>query len=106
MSGPSFVRHWKLCMNCIPICGNKPFRVPNQNRNCFANDAGRHCRAQVFREKRLSQTLFWLIPASIRRAQRDFPDVIGQFIEEGVEILAGTNITPDFAGLWLQVQPA
>ena len=20
--------HWKLCMNCIPICGNKPVSVP------------------------------------------------------------------------------
>ncbi|MGI6326864.1 MAG: ABC transporter substrate-binding protein [Saccharofermentanales bacterium] len=68
----------------------------------FANDADGTAWAQVFRENIVADGFVLVDPGQYPSGTTDFSDVIGQFIEEGVEILAGTNITPDFAGLWLQ----
>ena len=68
----------------------------------FANDADGTAWAQIFRERIAADGFILVDPGQYPAFTSDYSDIIRKFIAEDVDILCGTNITPDFAGLWLQ----
>lgn len=68
----------------------------------FANDADGTAWHGVFAEKIVEAGYELVDPGQYPALTSDFSDIIAKFKAEEVDILCGTNITPDFANLWLQ----
>ncbi len=68
----------------------------------FANDADGTAWATKFR-KGIKDAGYTLVdPGQYPVLTQDFSGIIRQFMKEGVEVVAGTNINPDFATFWRQ----
>jgi branched-chain amino acid transport system substrate-binding protein len=68
----------------------------------FANDADGTAWYNVFTKKIAADGYTLVDPGQHPAGTTDYTDIIQKFIKEGVEILCGTNITPDFANFWVQ----
>lgn len=68
----------------------------------FANDADGTAWANIFRARIVADGYTLVDPGQYPALTTDYSDIIAKFKAEDVKILVGTNITPDFASLWLQ----
>jgi len=70
----------------------------------FANDADGTAWASVFNSKIVADGYVLVDPGQYPVMTQDFSDIIQLFIREGVDIVCGTNINPDFATFWRQAK--
>ena len=68
----------------------------------FANDADGTAWHNVFAE-RVAQDYTLVDPGQYPSGTNDFSNVVSKFKEEDIDILAGTNIPPDFSNLFKQM---
>jgi branched-chain amino acid transport system substrate-binding protein len=70
----------------------------------FANDADGSAWYKVFTKKIVEDGYVLVDPGQHPAGTTDYADKIKKFKAEGVQILCGTNITPDFSNFWIQAK--